>query len=63
PPGTVADVALAEDLKRDGIEIPKESKETSSTRLPLKGEAICGTPPSTKSLLAKNEINGRIKAH
>ena len=63
PPGTLAELAPEEDLKRDGIELPKDLRQVSAIRSPLKGEAWCGVPPSKATLLAKNEINGRIKLH
>ena len=63
PPGTLAELAPEEDLKRDGIELPKDLRQVSAVRSPLKGEAWCGVPPSKAALLAKNEINGRIKLH
>jgi len=50
-------------VKRDGIELPKDLRQASAVRSPLKGEAWCGVPPSKAALLAKNEINGRIKLH
>lgn len=60
-PGTLADVAPAEDLKRDGIELPAASPKTSALGSPLKNEAICGTPPPTDLLVAKNEVTARVK--
>jgi len=43
PPGTLADLAPEEDLKRDGIELPKELPK-SAARLTPKDEAWCGVP-------------------
>ena len=43
---------------RDGIELPK----TAARRTP-KNDVWCGTPPAQPTLLAKNEINGRVKLH
>jgi len=63
PPGTLADVAPEEDLKRDGFELPKGSPKTAAIRSPIKGEVWCGVPPAKPTLLAKNEVNGRIKLH
>ena len=52
----------ADDLKRDGIELPKDLPKTAAVRPPLKGEAWCGPVPPTKTpLLAKNEVTARIK--
>jgi len=62
PPGTVAEVAPEEDLRRDGIELPKDLPKAASIRSP-NGEAWCGVPPAKATLLAKNEINGRVKLH
>ena len=62
PPGTLAEAAPEADLKRDRIELPKEPPK-SAARLTPKDEAWCGTPPAKPTLLAKNEINGRIKPH
>ena len=65
PPGTVAEVAPEADLKRDGIELPKELPKTAALRT-RKDDVWCGTPPAKPTkpvLLAKNEINGRIKLH
>ena len=62
PPGTLAEVAPADDLKRDGIELPKDLPKTAAIRPPLKGEAWCGpVPPAKLPLLAKNEVTARIK--
>jgi hypothetical protein len=60
PPGTLAEAAPEEDLKRDGIELPKELPKTAS-RLTPKDEAWCGVPPAKSPLLAKNGITARIK--
>ena len=59
-PGTVADVAPEAGLKRDGIELPKDLPKTAA-RLTPKNEVWCGVPPAKPTLLAKNQINGRIK--
>ncbi len=44
PPGTLADLAPAEDLKRDGIELPA-SLPVASTQRSVLNEAICGPAP------------------
>lgn len=65
PPGTLAEIAPEADLKRDGIELPKDLSKTAAVRA-VKDEAWCGTSPAkaTKpTLLAKNEIHGRVKLH
>src|SRR6266516_2494457 len=62
PPGTLADHATEEDLKRDGIELPKHLPK-SAARLTPKDEAWCGVAPTKPTLLAKNEIKGRITLH
>ena len=64
PPGTLAEIAPEADLKRDGIELPKDLPKTAAVRAPLKGEAWCGpVPPPKKPLLAKNEVTARVKIH
>ena len=60
PPGTVADVAPEAGLKRYGIELPKDLPKTAA-RLTPKNEVWCGVPPAKPTLLAKNQINGRIQ--
>ncbi|MEO6035748.1 MAG: copper oxidase [Verrucomicrobiota bacterium] len=62
PAGTLADVAPEEDLKRDGIELPKDLPKVS-LNWRSKNEVYCGVTPAKKPLLAKNEIKGRIKIH
>ena len=62
PPGTLAEVAPAADLKRDGIELPKDLPKTTARRT-TKEDAWCSTVPAKPTLLAENEINGRIKLH
>src|SRR6266446_5123021 len=59
PPGTVAEVAPEGDLKRDGIELPKDMSKT--VRLTPKGEAWCGVPPAKSPLPAKNAATARVK--
>jgi len=59
PPGTVAEVAPEGDLKRDGIELPKDMSKT--VRLTPKDEAWCGVPPAKSPLLAKNAVTARVK--
>ncbi|MDQ6631012.1 MAG: copper oxidase [Verrucomicrobiota bacterium] len=46
PEGTVAIVALEEDLKRDGIELPKESSKSAAAFSPLQNDVWCGVPPN-----------------
>jgi len=60
PPGTLAEVAPDDDLKRDGIELPKDLPKTAS-RLKPKDEAWCGVPPAKSPLLAKNGVTARVK--
>ena len=61
-PGELADLAPAEDLKRDGIELPKDLPKTAAVRPPLKGEAWCGpVPPPKTPLLAESEATAPIK--
>jgi hypothetical protein len=50
----VADQAAAEELRRDGIELPKESANAAKSQ-----EAWCGTPPN--GLLAGNQGTSRLK--
>ncbi|MDB6111267.1 MAG: multicopper oxidase protein [Pedosphaera sp.] len=61
PPGTVADVATVEDMKRDGIELPKGQPDAAATYTPPDGDVWCGPPPAKSSSLAKNEVTARIK--
>jgi hypothetical protein len=60
PPGTLAELAPEEELKRDGIELPKDLPKTAS-RLTPKDEAWCGVPPAKSPLLAKNGVTARVK--
>jgi len=60
PRGTLAEVAPDDDLKRDGIELPKDLPKTAS-RLTPKDEAWCGVPPAKSPLLAKNGFTARVK--
>ena len=61
-PGTLAEVAPEADLKRDGIELSNDLPKTAASTSP-KNEVWCGVPPAKPTLLAKNEINGRVKLH
>jgi hypothetical protein len=61
PPGTQAGLASADDLKRDGIELPKDLPKTAAVRPQPKNEAWCGGPPRKSPLLAKNDVTARIK--
>jgi hypothetical protein len=62
PPGTLSEAAPDEDLKRDGIELPKDLPKTTA-RLASKDEAWCGVPPAKSPLLAKKPTRRRIKLH
>ena len=62
PPGTQADVAPDADLKRDGIELPKDLPKTAVVRR-QKEDVICRAPSAQPTWLAKNEIIGRVKLH
>ena len=44
PPGTVADIASEDDLKRDGIQLPADSQKSAALGSSASG-AWCGTPP------------------
>jgi hypothetical protein len=62
PPGTLATVAPAEDLKRDGIELPKDLPKTTALGPRPKAEPWCGPVPTVKRpLLAQSEATARIK--
>jgi len=63
PPGTLAELAPEADLKRDGIELPKDLVKTAAVRTSPKGEAWCGVQPTKASLLAKSDVTARIKIH
>ena len=57
PPGTLAELATPEDMKNDGIQLPK----TAGFPILPKGEAWCGAPPARSAWLAKTEATARIK--
>jgi hypothetical protein len=61
PPGTVADTASAEELKRDGITV--EGAKQAAVRNKLSNEAWCGplSPKSPTPMLAQNQVTARIK--
>lgn len=61
PPGTLAEVAPDEDLKRDGIELPKDLPKSVAVRPPVQGDVWCGVPPTRSSLLARNNVTAKIK--
>ena len=63
PPGTLAELAPEADLKRDGIELPKDLVKTAAVRTSLKGEAWCGVPPTKPPLFVKNDVTARVKLH
>jgi len=63
PPGTLAELAPEADLKRDGIELPKDLVKTAAVRTSPKGEVWCGVQPIKASLLAKSDVTARIKIH
>jgi hypothetical protein len=62
PEGTVATVASDDELKRDGIELPKDLSKSAPARRPVPNEAWCGVPPAKAPLLTKNEAATLIKA-
>ena len=56
PPGTVADLASDDDLKRDGIQIPSEPGKTAASS-PSANDPLCGRSPADKpSVLAANQV-------
>ena len=63
PPGTQSQVAPSEDLKRDGIELPKDLPKTAGGVGPkVPGGSWCGTPPTAREpRLAQNNVTARIK--
>lgn len=63
PPGTQAEAAPADDLKRDGIELLKDLPKTAATRTLPQGEVWCVVPPVKSPLLAKSEVTARVKIH
>lgn len=63
PPGTLAEVAPAEDLKGDGIELPKDLPKSAALRGSSGAEAWCGAPPAKSPLLAQRQVTARIKVH
>ena len=58
PPGTVADVASAEELRRDGIELPKDLPQAALLK---SGEPWCAPAASKPDLLAQNTVTARVK--
>lgn len=60
PAGTVADVASAEELRRDGVELPKDLPQAALLK---SGESWCGIPPKNSGLLAQNTVTARIKVN
>jgi hypothetical protein len=61
PPGTLAELAPEADLKRDGIDLPKDLPKTAAIRTPAEREAWCGVPPTKPPMLAQNPATARIK--
>ena len=60
PPGTVAIVASADELKRDGINV--EGAKQAALRNKIANEVWCGVPTSSGPLLAQNGVTARIKS-
>jgi FtsP/CotA-like multicopper oxidase with cupredoxin domain len=60
PPGTLADVAPEEDLKRDGIELPKEPTKTAAVLTP-EDDPFCSVVPVKSTVRPKNNLIARIK--
>jgi hypothetical protein len=60
PPGTLAEAAPEEDLKRDGIELHQDLPK-SAARLSPRDQAWCGTPPKTPPLIAQSQPTARVK--
>ncbi|MBX7157562.1 MAG: copper oxidase [Verrucomicrobiae bacterium] len=56
PPGTLAQVAAEEDLKRDGIELSKDSSQANA--LLFNEENLCGVIPSASKI-----VTARVKTH
>ena len=61
PPGTLAEVAPADDLKRDGIELPKDLPKRAASGASGKGDVWCAVSPVRPPLLAKAEVTARVK--
>ena len=59
PPGTVAAVATAEELKRDDINV--EGAKQAALRNKLSNETWCGVAPVRPPLLAQSQVTARIK--
>lgn len=62
PPGTLAEIAPEADLKRDGIELPKDLPKLSAFWR-RKNDVWCAPSQAKPALLAKNELKGRVKLH
>ena len=64
PPGTRAEVAPEADLKRDGIELPKDLPKAAAARPAPQRDGWCGAPPRLlPSMLAGSDVTARIKLH
>ena len=61
PPGTVAAVASADELKRDGINV--EGAKEAAMRNKISNELWCGAPATKTALFAQNKTTARIKFH
>jgi manganese oxidase len=61
PPGTVAAVAAADELQRDGISV--EGAKQAALRNKLSNEAWCVVPPVKPPLLVQGQVTARIKVH
>src|SRR5204862_6295165 len=59
PEGTVASVASPDELKRDGINLPKDPPKAASARPVITGEAWCGRPPKIPLALAQSRLTAR----
>jgi manganese oxidase len=55
PPGMLAEVAPADDLKRDGIEIPPDRPKTAALRFPRENDLRCGVRAVDSNLFAETE--------
>jgi hypothetical protein len=62
PPGTLAEIAPAADLRRDGIELPGGLPDTANATR-NQNDPWCVIPSVNAPLLAQNEVTARVKVH
>lgn len=61
PPGTVAEAASAEELKRDGVHL--ERVKEAALQNEVSNDAWCGVPAPKLPMFAQSQVTARIKVH